>query len=178
MMRMHAHEERLFTPGKPAFYCIDASVPEFENLALQLAIRHPDAIIRRLRGKKCRSVHGFFDEVSAVLQFPYYFGENWNAFDECIVDLEWAQGSAYLLLVEEADLLLADSDRDFGVLIDCLASANVGWLTPNQFMARDRQPTPFHVLFQCDVANHDAFTARLARAGAEHETLQIPIETA
>jgi hypothetical protein len=33
-------------------------------------------------------------EFAASFQFPYYFGENWPAFDECINDLSWLHHAA------------------------------------------------------------------------------------
>lgn len=45
--------------------------------------------IRAVRGRKMRTVHGLFDEMAAALQFPYYFEENWAAFDECLADMDW-----------------------------------------------------------------------------------------
>lgn len=45
--------------------------------------------VRTVRGSKMLTEDQLFTEVSAALQFPYYFGENWPAFDECLADLEW-----------------------------------------------------------------------------------------
>jgi hypothetical protein len=45
--------------------------------------------VRIVRGRKMRGYQGLFDEFSAALQFPWYFGENGNAFDECLADLSW-----------------------------------------------------------------------------------------
>lgn len=38
--------------------------------------------VRRVRGKKAH-LSGIVREFGAALQFPYYFGENSGAFDEC-----------------------------------------------------------------------------------------------
>ena len=47
-----------------------------------------------IRGARCRSVNDFFKEYSAAFQFPAYFGENWNAWDECACDLDWLMFSS------------------------------------------------------------------------------------
>ena len=47
------------------------------------------AYVAYIRGKRCATEEGFFKEISAAFQFPYYFGENWPALDECITDLDW-----------------------------------------------------------------------------------------
>jgi hypothetical protein len=46
-------------------------------------------VVRTLRGVKMQTVQQLFDEFAAALQFPWYFGENWAAFDECLTDLAW-----------------------------------------------------------------------------------------
>jgi hypothetical protein len=38
--------------------------------------------VRMTRGRKMRTVDGLFDEMAAALQFPCYFGANWDAFSE------------------------------------------------------------------------------------------------
>jgi hypothetical protein len=44
--------------------------------------------------------------MAAALQFPPYFGENWNALDECLTDLDWLPADAYVLVILDAVLLL------------------------------------------------------------------------
>lgn len=48
-----------------------------------------DAHVSHIRGLLCRTVDDFFREISSSMRFPFYFGQNWDAFDECITDLEW-----------------------------------------------------------------------------------------
>jgi hypothetical protein len=45
--------------------------------------------VRTVRGSKMRTVERLFDELAAALQSPYYFGENWPAFDEYLADMDW-----------------------------------------------------------------------------------------
>src|SRR6266478_2963181 len=63
-------------------------------------------VCRVIRGRKARTRQGLFDEFAAALQFPCYFGENWDAFDECLSDLEWLPADGYLLLVTQSAHLL------------------------------------------------------------------------
>lgn len=54
-----------------------------------------------LRGNRCYDEIAFFHEVSASFQFPWYFGENWAAFDECICDLDWLQFQRIFLAIDD-----------------------------------------------------------------------------
>lgn len=168
-------DDKLFKLGKPTFYIIPMQENQFTDLWLQLLLHHKEAVIRVIRGSKSRSVLKFFDEISAALQFPYYFGENWPAFDECITDLDWVEGDAYLLMVRNAELLLdEDEDEDFRILVRSLTEANELWLTPNLYIPRTRQPTPFHVLFQCSESDIAEFSQKLTNLGGQFEILGLP----
>ena len=86
--------------------------------ASSLRYRWPDGVIvREVRGPAMRTVAGIFSEFAAAFQFPYYFGHNKDAFDECMRDLDEFVGPAsrYLVVVREAAELLADApaERDW-----------------------------------------------------------------
>jgi hypothetical protein len=46
--------------------------------------QNPGSVVRFLRGKKMTTAQGLYDEFAAAFQFPYYFGNNGDAFDECL----------------------------------------------------------------------------------------------
>ncbi len=170
-------DDILHSTEPPCLYVTQATADDLANLVLRLVAVHPGAAVRVVRGRKSRSVAAFFDEVSAALQFPYYFGENWNAFDEMIVDLDWLPAEAYLLVLADADSLLADAeDEDFRILTETLSRARQAWLTPNQYVPRERPPTPFHVVLQCSDADGLAkVTTRLAKVPAAFSSILVPM---
>ncbi len=69
----------------------------------------PAYVVREVRGAKMPTVPAVFDEFAAAFQFPWYFGENKDAFDECMRDLDEFVGAApgYLVVVRDAEQLLA-----------------------------------------------------------------------
>ncbi|MFI9506502.1 barstar family protein [Nocardia sp. NPDC052566] len=69
-----------------------------------------DYVLRELRGAKMRTVAGVFDEFAAAFQFPYYFGANKDAFDECLRDLPdfVGEGTGYVAVIRDSSVLLAD----------------------------------------------------------------------
>ena len=52
---------------------------------------------------------GFLKAAADALEFPAYFGANWDAFEECLTDLSWHDAKGVVLLVEEVEPF----DRDF-----------------------------------------------------------------
>lgn len=60
--------------------------------------------------------------IAAALEFPDWFGENWDALEDCLSDLSWRKATGHVLLFEGATV-----GDDFGVLVDVLASAAESW---------------------------------------------------
>jgi RNAse (barnase) inhibitor barstar len=117
------------------------------------------AVVRVIRGSKAESSTALFDECGAALQFPEYFGENWDALLECLTDLEWLPGDAYLLLVTDSHLLLArEPVGQLAALLEVLQNAAQDWAR-----AEDSQgtPRPFHIVFQCAPDGAAALEARI-----------------
>ena len=62
--------------------------------------------------------------IAAALQFPSWFGANWDALEDCLGDLSWSRAGGHVLLFEGAAELPAD---ERGILLDVLASAAASW---------------------------------------------------
>lgn len=106
-------------------------------------------VVRVVRGRKMRSLPALFDEFAAAFQFPLYFGENTDAFDECISDLDWAPTVAgYVVLITEPDQVLADAEaHELGWIVGSFTSATQEWAQPiDRGEWWDRPAVPFHVV--------------------------------
>jgi hypothetical protein len=89
----------------------------------KIALENQQKIVRFVRGNKMRTVHALFNEVSSACQFPYYFGENWDAFKECLGDLSWLNCAGFLLIVTHADEVLIEDPAEIGSLARTLRGA-------------------------------------------------------
>jgi Barstar (barnase inhibitor) len=66
-----------------------------------------------------RTVERLFDEMAAALQFPYYFGENWPAFAECLADMEWLPlAVGIVVLIYDTTEVLSDA-HEAALAEDC-----------------------------------------------------------
>ncbi|MEW2120018.1 barstar family protein [Streptomyces sp. NPDC005474] len=72
----------------------------------------------RLNGRKMSNQAELFQEFKVKLQFPEYFGANWNALDECLADLDWLDRTGYLLVIESSESLLCDEEMDIREMFD------------------------------------------------------------
>jgi hypothetical protein len=86
-------------------------------------------LVRELRGSKMSTVSALFDEFAAALQFPYYFGENKDAFDECMRDLDEFVGIAagYVLVIRDAEQVLSAEPDQRRWLYDVLRHFADDW---------------------------------------------------
>ncbi len=109
--------------SKCNLYLVDASISDVTNWAWQISNRNPSTAIRFVRGHKMKTTQSLFDEFSAAMQFPYYFGENWDAFRDCLLDLEWLSGEAHGVIVTNSHSLLEKSPEDLEILLDDLEEA-------------------------------------------------------
>ena len=72
---------------------------------------------QKLDGRALRSKKSLLAGIARALEFPDYFGENWDALDECLNDLEWLDGQAGALVITDAEQLLVEADGEaFGVV--------------------------------------------------------------
>lgn len=58
----------------------------------------------------CRSKADFFRECARALNFPDYFGGNWDALDECIRDLSWIPQRKIIILHEGLPFAMNQED--------------------------------------------------------------------
>lgn len=130
-----------------------------------------DVVVRRIRGKKCRTYPAFMDEVGAALQFFSGFGENWSAVEDLlrIMD-EWLPGSGYVLLIDDAELLFLDEEAELEVFGQVLDLVGKYWAEPVVGNGRfNRVAMPFHVVLEGDAGS---LVPRLERAGIVWEFLR------
>jgi hypothetical protein len=65
------------------------------------------------------------ERIARALEFPRWFGGNWDALEDCLTDLSWSKAGGHVLLLEGAAELPAD---ERGILVDILAAAAAWWV--------------------------------------------------
>jgi hypothetical protein len=82
----------------------------------------------RLDGRQIASKAAFLAAFAAALEFPAYFGRNWDALADSVRDLSWAPAErGYLALYEDAGVFAAAAPADFTVALEILRSAVASW---------------------------------------------------
>lgn len=90
------------------------------------------------------SLKNFNDEADLLsklaeeMNFPDYFGRNWDALEECLNDLEWIPASGYVLFIRDSGSAWGKSPYSLGMLISIWLAAAKNW---------SELGVPFHLIF-------------------------------
>ena len=146
----------LTRPAAPWFHLL-VGAPADARDTLGALERPGGAAVRFVRGRKATADAAFFDESSAALQFPDYFGENWDAFRDCLADLSWLRAEAVvLLLADAAHLLEKATAAEVQSFLVVLNDAVQRW---------NGAARPFHVIWHTAPAEEEALKRRWQAAG-------------
>ena len=102
----------------------------------------PAFVVKVFHGRKCRTKSGLLGEFSRVLDFPSYFAKNWDAFMDCLTDLQWLPAPGYVFVILDAEEVLIEHEHEYAIFIDILNEAGRVWGTEQDV----RPAIPFHVL--------------------------------
>lgn len=92
------------------------------------------------------------DAIGKALSFPDYYGQNWDSLEECLRDFD--EGKGWLIILDEADNLLALPRQDFATFVSILSD------TANFWSAEGRV---FGVLFVGSPSLNEALSVASAR---------------
>lgn len=83
----------------------------------------PVELVPILDGRTLGAKHSLLAALGRALDFPDYFGENWDALEECLGDLSWRSGPVWLV-IHHADTIPAEL---LTILIDIFSEAACNW---------------------------------------------------
>jgi hypothetical protein len=75
----------------------------------------------------CTGKDGALSRIAAALDFPDWFGGNWDALADCLSDLSWWRAPGYVIVLDQAhDWRQADPDG-FDLLLEIADEAAAAW---------------------------------------------------
>jgi len=170
---------QLLAPPPPWAHLVVGAERVVEQVMRWQTPRDLGIVVRSVRGEHCATKAGLFDEWAAALQFPYYFGGNWDSFEECINDLEWLPARSYVFVMTHADCLLHDhaDNEELATFASIIGTAAAHW-TNRRAMGSQlwRVPASFHVVFHCDPLKETETRNRLAQVGVTLDSLSLLLE--
>ncbi|RUT10137.1 hypothetical protein DSM106972_006320 [Dulcicalothrix desertica PCC 7102] len=84
-----------------------------------------------LDGREIYNKETFLTKAATAMNFPSYFGGNWDAFEECITDLTWYPAEKYVVIYERPDILAQADPTAWQTALDILRAAEEYWQAKN-----------------------------------------------
>ena len=81
----------------------------------------------RLSLSGCTESGEVLGRIGEQLQFPDWYGQNWDALADCLTDFSWRAVPGYVLVFEQLGDFRAAGDDDFDTLIEILSDASASW---------------------------------------------------
>lgn len=157
--------DRLWSLDGSGIHSVGCTASAFARLQTTLQEQRPDAVVRAIDGATSRTQTDFFTTIAAALEFPSYFGYNWYAFNDLMLDLGWIRGSAFVLLFPNAHLLMDQAEpASLGSLAYYMRTLHDEWQMTGMPVG-NVQPVPFHAVFQAPPEHLAALNERLTAAG-------------
>lgn len=69
----------------------------------------------------------FLNQIAKAMQFPTYFGANWDALEECLRDLSWYSAQGYVLIYQQPEVFAQAQPEQWQIAYDILQSAVEYW---------------------------------------------------
>jgi len=163
-----------FVAPTAAWACV--AVGTREQMEGFLATR-PDSemVVRSVNGAKCSTHESLFKEWASVLDFPGYFGHNWDAFHDCMTDMSWLPGSSYTVVVSDFDKVLPGTELNYKLFLESLEdSAKAGVRTVGWPPGVSERPGRLTFVFHVEESNVVAVDSRLSDTGVSVPFYQLP----
>lgn len=76
---------------------------------------------------KVTTKNELLDAFATALDFPSYFGRNWDALNDCLTDLSWLDARGWQLNVSGSAAFERNHPKSFATLREVLANAADYW---------------------------------------------------
>jgi RNAse (barnase) inhibitor barstar len=110
----------------------------FDLSAMTPALQDYDMRLFHLSALDIETKEQLFDSIAIAMEFPDYFGRNWDALIDCLRDMSWVSASGYVLAVYGAEQFWRRQERLAGAFVEV-------WLFVAEFWGKHEKP--FHLVF-------------------------------
>jgi RNAse (barnase) inhibitor barstar len=94
---------------------------------LSKAFKSKKTAFFHLEGRKIEKKEQFLNHASVAMQFPSHFGKNWDAFYDCLTDLEWIKAENFAIYFDHTDNFAEHHESELETLIEIFQDAVDFW---------------------------------------------------
>ncbi len=95
--------------------------------ALIAAAERNAYFVFRINLAKVRNKTKLLDAIGRAMQFPEWFGHNWDALLDCLADLGWIPAEGYVVILEHCDGIHGHAEADFVQTLQVFENAANEW---------------------------------------------------
>jgi hypothetical protein len=128
----------------PHVHRVHLGPSDLEELTRRLSILEIE--VRHIDGSSVGSKAALLAELADAWDFPAHFGHNWDALNDCLLDLTWIPAAGYVTVITGADAL---SERLPEVVVELSRTFSfVGamWATPGSTTVLPDRAAPVHLV--------------------------------
>jgi RNAse (barnase) inhibitor barstar len=94
---------------------------------LVAAAEHNGCFVFRVDLAKARDKEQLLGSIGHAMAFPEWFGHNWDALLDCLVDLGWRPAEGYVVMLEHCDGIHGRAEADFVQTLQVFETAAAEW---------------------------------------------------
>ena len=106
-----------------------ASVAELSRLA-----RSKGMTFFHLEGQKIEKKEQFFNHAAVAMKFPSHFGNNWDAFYDCLTDMDGVDAEGYLIYFDHTDAFASHHESQLETVVELFQDAVDFWKSEGKAM--------------------------------------------
>jgi Barstar (barnase inhibitor) len=124
----------------PSVYLLDVAltIKEIERLKQDKGTK-----VFVFDGERMIDSNSLFQEFAIVMQFPEYFGHNWDALKDCLTELDGDEVDRYIMTIDRLDRFIANDPSQWANFLDVCKSVVEYW--------QDTE-TPVYILLHSNLA--------------------------
>ena len=84
-------------------------------------------LVQRVDLAGARNKAEMLDAIGKTLGFPEWFGHNWDALNDCLLDMGWRPAEGYVIILDHCDGIHGRAEADFVALMQALQSVAGEW---------------------------------------------------
>jgi RNAse (barnase) inhibitor barstar len=123
--------ETLLEEARGGVYFVPGAV---SAKAVQGAAKRAGAAYFHVEGRNITRKEQLLNHVATALHFPKDFGHNWDALEECLTDMEWADADGYVIFYEHIDGLMGAHPDQFETFVEICRDAVASWKEDDKAM--------------------------------------------
>lgn len=106
-----------------------ASVAELSRLA-----RSKGMTFFHLEGQKIEKKEQFFNHAAVAMKFPSHFGNNWDAFYDCLTDMDGVDAEGYVIYFDHTDAFASHHESQLETVVELFQDAVDFWKSEGKAM--------------------------------------------